>query len=170
MVEIANLSVDVEEMLIMDEPTSALTEKKIDKLFRKLIIASKRKGVCIVYISHRKVETYFVITSRFSVTALCFNHRFHEITMDESSPKWLAVRWITIFSTKTTDLSKKDIILSVMNAEAVTSFKPLNFDLRQWNLGITSGRVKRTELARAIFGGDPLGSVAKSLYITKSDD
>ncbi len=52
MVEIAkSLSFDV-EILIMDEPTSALTDREIDALF-ELVDKLKAKGVAIVYISHR---------------------------------------------------------------------------------------------------------------------
>ena len=55
MVEIAkSVSRDV-KVLIMDEPTSSLTEKEIDELFN-ILLALKNKGVGIVYISHRFEE------------------------------------------------------------------------------------------------------------------
>lgn len=55
MVEIAKaLSFDC-DIIIMDEPTSALTEKEVASLF-EIIDGLKKKGVAIVYISHRLEE------------------------------------------------------------------------------------------------------------------
>ena len=55
MVEVAKATSRNVEVLIMDEPTSALTRKEIDELFR-LIDRLQKKGVGIIYISHRLEE------------------------------------------------------------------------------------------------------------------
>ncbi|MGV6987982.1 sugar ABC transporter ATP-binding protein [Testudinibacter sp. P80/BLE/0925] len=158
MVEIAKaLSFDV-EVLIMDEPTSALTEKEIDRLF-ELVHRLKSKGVCIVYISHRMEELQRICDhiTIFRDGTYVSNHRFAEITMDQIITKMVGRSLDNHFPPKTA-LIEDEIILSVMNAERYGVFKPLNFDLRRGEiLGIT-GLVgaKRTELARSIFGADPL--------------
>ncbi len=60
MVEIAKaLSFD-SEVLIMDEPTSALTESEIDELFA-VIHALRDRGVAIIYISHRLEELKHIV-------------------------------------------------------------------------------------------------------------
>ncbi|WP_373280384.1 sugar ABC transporter ATP-binding protein [Microvirgula aerodenitrificans] len=65
MVEIARaLSLDA-RVLIMDEPTAALTEREIDALFR-LIRELRASGVGIVYVSHR-MEEIFALCDRISV-------------------------------------------------------------------------------------------------------
>ena len=65
MVEVAKaLSLDA-RILIMDEPTAALTEHEIKELFAT-IRRLKKKGVAIVYISHR-MEELFEIGDRVTV-------------------------------------------------------------------------------------------------------
>ncbi len=158
MVEIAKaLSFDV-EVLIMDEPTSALTEKEIDKLF-ELVDKLRTKGVSIVYISHRMEELKRICDhiTIFRDGTYVSDHPFHEITMDEIITKMVGRSLDNHFPPKTAVIGD-EVILSIMNAERRGVFEPLNFDLRKGEiLGIT-GLVgaKRTELARAIFGADPL--------------
>jgi ABC-type sugar transport system ATPase subunit len=65
MVEIARALLLNSEILIMDEPTASLTDKEIDMLFT-IIEELKRKGVAIVYISHR-MDEIFKISNRFTV-------------------------------------------------------------------------------------------------------
>ena len=65
MVEIARALSFNSEVLIMDEPTASLTDKEIEKLFT-IIADLKRKGVAIVYISHR-MDEIFRISDRYTV-------------------------------------------------------------------------------------------------------
>jgi ribose transport system ATP-binding protein len=65
MVEIARALSFNSEILIMDEPTASLTDKEIDKLF-DIIEELRRKGVAIVYISHR-MDEIFKISNRFTI-------------------------------------------------------------------------------------------------------
>lgn len=65
MVEIARALSLNSEILIMDEPTASLTDKEIEKLFG-IIEELRRKGVAIVYISHR-MDEIFKISNRFTV-------------------------------------------------------------------------------------------------------
>ena len=84
MVEIAKaLSFDV-EVLIMDEPTSALTEREIDKLF-ELVDKLKSQGVSIVYISHRMDELKRICDhiTIFRDGRYVSNHAFADISMDD---------------------------------------------------------------------------------------
>lgn len=65
MIEIARAIAADTEVLIMDEPTAALTNREIEALF-KVILSLKEQGVGIVYISHR-MEEIFQICDRISV-------------------------------------------------------------------------------------------------------
>ena len=65
MVEIAKALAMDARLLIMDEPTAALTEREIDTLFG-LMQALKARGVAIVYVSHR-MEEIFRICDKISV-------------------------------------------------------------------------------------------------------
>lgn len=57
MIEIAKALMTNAEVIIMDEPTSALTEREIDTLF-KVIQKLKKQGVSFIYISHRMEEIF----------------------------------------------------------------------------------------------------------------
>ncbi|QIM64351.1 sugar ABC transporter ATP-binding protein [Frederiksenia canicola] len=161
MVEIAKaLSFDV-EVLIMDEPTSALTEKEIEKLF-ELVRRLKEKGVCIVYISHRMDELKQICDriTIFRDGTYVSSHRFDEITMDEIITKMVGRTLDNHFPPKTAVVDENEVVMSVYQAERYGVFEALDFALFKGEiLGIT-GLVgaKRTELARAIFGADPLDS------------
>ena len=158
MVEITKaLSFDV-EVLIMDEPTSALTEKEIEKLF-ELVNKLRAQGVCVVYISHRMDELKRICDhiTIFRDGTYVSDHPFHDISMDEIIARMVGRSLDNHFPPKTS-VVQDELIMSVMNAERTGVFEPLNFDLRKGEiLGIT-GLVgaKRTEMARAIFGADPL--------------
>lgn len=158
MVEIAkSLSFDV-EILIMDEPTSALTDREIDALF-KLVDKLKSRGVAIVYISHRMDELKRICDhiTIFRDGQYVSNHRFDEISMDDIIAKMVGRTLDNHFPEKKAKICD-DLIFSAMNVTRDGVFKPLNFDLRKGEVLAVTGLVgaKRTELARALFGADRL--------------
>jgi ribose transport system ATP-binding protein len=158
MVEIAkSLSFDV-EILIMDEPTSALTDREIDALF-ELVDKLKSKGVAIVYISHRMNELKRICDhiTIFRDGQYVSNHRFEEITMDEIIAKMVGRTLDNHFPEKQA-VVQEDLVFSVMNVARRGVFDPLNFDVRKGEILAITGLVgaKRTELARALFGADKL--------------
>jgi ribose transport system ATP-binding protein len=160
MVEIAKaLSFDV-EVLIMDEPTSALTEKEIGKLFQ-LVGRLREQGVAIVYISHRMDELKRICDriTIFRDGRYVSDHDFNAISMDEIIAKMVGRSLDNHFPPRTSKPCD-ELLMSVMNAQRNGVFEPLNFDLLKGEiLGIT-GLVgaKRTELARALFGAEQLDS------------
>src|SRR5208283_5346580 len=79
MVEIAKALSKDSEILIMDEPTSALTESEIDELF-KVIHSLRDRGVGIIYISHRLDELKHIV-DRITV----FRDGHHIVTSDYSA-------------------------------------------------------------------------------------
>ena len=116
MVEIAKaLSFDV-EVLIMDEPTSALTKKEIDKLFQ-LIEKLKSRDVCIVYISHRMEELKRICDhiTIFRDGTYISDHVFADITMDEIITKMVGRSLDNHFPTRKSKAEDK-VILSIQNA------------------------------------------------------
>ncbi len=62
MIEIAKALMTNAKVIIMDEPTAALTEREIQKLF-DVINALRKQGVSIVYISHRMEEIFAICDS-----------------------------------------------------------------------------------------------------------
>ncbi|MGX9731259.1 sugar ABC transporter ATP-binding protein [Janthinobacterium aestuarii] len=162
MVEIAKaLSLNT-EVLIMDEPTSSLTESETGQLF-DIINELKRNGVSVVYISHRLEEMQhiidrvtvlrdgkFVCTDDFAATTLdAIVAKMVGRTLDEKFPDRVSTPTAEVLL-RVTDLHRKDV------------FGPLSFDLRRGEILGFSGLMGagRTEVARAIFGADPLTSGA----------
>ena len=67
LVEVAKaISIDA-KLLIMDEPTSSLSEKEIDELF-KVISDLRNQGLAIIFVSH-KLSELFTIADRVTVLA-----------------------------------------------------------------------------------------------------
>ncbi len=155
MVEVAKaLSLDA-KILIMDEPTSALTEREIKELFAT-IRRLKEKGISIIYISHR-LEELFEIGDRVTVlrdgkyAGAC---KISEITKAELV-RLMVNRELTEKFPKRA-AQRGEAILQVENLCRDGILKDISFSLHRGEvLGIAgllgSGR---TELARAIFGVD----------------
>lgn len=98
MIEIAKSLLSQLSILVMDEPTAALTDRETENLFR-VIRSLKQEGVGIVYISHR-MEEIFKITDFVTVMrdGVIVDTKETSLTnSDELVKKWLAENWkITI--------------------------------------------------------------------------
>jgi ribose transport system ATP-binding protein len=159
MVEVAKALSFESKILIMDEPTSALTEQEIKELFRA-IYRLKEKGVGIIYISHR-IEELFEIGDR--VTVL----RDGKYVGTENISDTNSSELIRMMVNRELDekfpkqaVQKGAEILKVEGLTKRGKLNGINFSLFKGEvLGIAglmgSGR---TELARAIFGIDKLDS------------
>jgi ribose transport system ATP-binding protein len=156
MVEIAKaLSIDA-EVLIMDEPTSSLTESETGQLFT-VIAELKRAGVAIVYITHRLDEMARIVDR---VTVLRDGRHvstddFAATTIDEIVERMVGRSLDEKFpprkSTPTTE-----VLLSVSGLSRRGAFSDVSFELRRGEILGFSGLMGagRTEVARAIFGAD----------------
>ena len=126
----------------------------------ELVNKLRTKGVSIVYISHRMEELKRICDhiTIFRDGTYVSDHPFHEISMDEIITKMVGRPLGNHFPPKTAVVDENEVVMSVMQAERYGVFEALDFALFKGEiLGIT-GLVgaKRTELARAIFGADPL--------------
>jgi ribose transport system ATP-binding protein len=164
MVEVAKaLSLDA-RILVMDEPTAALTEHEIAELFAT-IRNLKAKGVAIVYISHR-MEELFEIGDR--VTVLRDGRSvgtFAVRDMDKAELIRLMVnRELTELFPKE-HASHGPEALRVENLSTKSGLKDISFSLHNGEVLGVAGLLGagRTELARAIFGLDEISS--GSIYV-----
>jgi ribose transport system ATP-binding protein len=160
MVEIAkSLSANC-ELLIMDEPTAALSHSEIEQLF-KVILDLKAKGVAIIYISHR-LEELSQIVDRVTVLRdgeFIGTYPFHDVTIDELIQKMVG-RSITSRFPVRKKRQRGTKILEVKGLTKKKTFHDIRFSLYQGEILGIAGLVGagRTELARAIFGADPYDS------------
>lgn len=158
MVEIARALSFQSEILIMDEPTASLTDKEIEKLFI-IIDDLKRKGVAIVYISHR-MDEIFRISNRFTV--LRDGQWIASGPIEETNPDHLVKLMVgreikTLFKRK---ISKQPIqieqhpVLELVNIFDKKTVKGVSLRLYPGEIVGLAGLVGagRTELIRTIFG------------------
>ncbi len=159
MVEVAKaLSLDA-RILIMDEPTAALTEHEIRELFAT-IRSLKAKGVSIIYISHR-MEELFEIGDR--VTVLRDGRTVGTYDVQGMSKSEL-IRLMV--NRELTELFPKEVatrgdeVLRVEGLNTAGGLKDINFSLHKGEVLGIAGLMGagRTELARAIFGLDKIES------------
>ncbi len=158
MVEIAKaLSFD-SRILIMDEPTAALTDKEIEDLFR-IIRSLKTQGVGIVYISHR-MDELMQITDR--ITVMRDGEYIKTMSTQETNTDDIIRMMVgrEIFEPPKEEKTIRDrVLLSVRNLNTAT-LKDISFDVRQGEILGFAGLMGagRTEVARAVFGADPVYS------------
>ncbi|MFP4374827.1 MAG: sugar ABC transporter ATP-binding protein [Spirochaetaceae bacterium] len=154
MVEVAKaLSLDA-KIIIMDEPTSSLTDRETATLFR-IIRELKKQGITVIYISHR-LEEVFEIADH--VTVLRDGKSVHsaavtEIDADEVV-RLMVGRDLTAFFPKH-EAEVGEVVLEVENLSGGT-FKNVSFSLRSGEILGMSGLVGagRSETARALMGID----------------
>ena len=128
MVEIAKALSTKARILIMDEPTSALTSKEIDRMFR-IIRQLKANGYGIIYISHRLEELQHIV-DRVSIMRdgqYITSMNFQDATMDEIIAHMVGREIKEKFPRVTCPKGKK--ILEVKNLNAGGMVRDVRFDL-----------------------------------------
>lgn len=143
------------KIIVMDEPTSSLTEKEVTFLF-KTIRNLKEQGVGIVYISHRMNEL-FEITDR--ITVLRDGTYIETVkTKDTTNEKLISMmvgRELTNYYVR--DFSSTgECVLKVSNLTKKGVIENANFELKRGEILGFSGLVGagRSELMKCIFGLD----------------
>jgi len=157
MVEIARALSFQADIIVMDEPTSALTEKEIESLF-SLMRSLREQGISIIFISH-KIEEIFSIVDRVTVLrdgALVGSMPISAIKMEEVV-KMMVGRELKEMFPKAS-VPQKEVVLSVRNLRRGKELQGISFDLHRGEILGLAGLVGsgRTLVARAIFGADPL--------------
>lgn len=160
MVEIARAVSQNSSLVIMDEPTSSLSEKEVEALF-KVIEKLKRENVAIIYISHRLKEITRIcdVVTILRDGELVKTVRVDEI--DESQMIELMVgREITQFYCKSEIPSTGEIVFEIKNFTRKGVFEEISFSLKRGEILGIAGLVGagRTEVMRAIFGADKVDS------------
>ena len=155
-VEAAKALSQAAHIIIMDEPTAALTLREVTQLFR-IIRQLKAEGVAILYVSHRLEETE-EIGDR--VTVLRDGRRIQTLPMRHVSHGDLVRLMVGQVEGDLPQLDRPrgPVMLEVEGATRTGVFRNISFSVCQGEiLGITglvgSGR---TELLRCLFGADPL--------------
>ncbi|MCC6674763.1 MAG: sugar ABC transporter ATP-binding protein, partial [Thermomicrobiales bacterium] len=165
MVEIAKALSYNARIVIMDEPTSALTDNEVRALF-EIIRSLKERGLAIVFVSHR-LEEVFEICDR--ITVLRDGQNAGELDTATSSPeevvRMMVGREIGDLYQKQASTARDNAVLEVRGLsrkgtqqdDARVVLDGIDLQVRAGEIVGLAGLVGsgRTEVARAIFGADP---------------
>lgn len=159
LVEIAKALSLHSKIIVMDEPTSSLTEKDVDMFF-PIIEKLKAEGITVIYISHKLDEIYrlcdYVTVMRDGrVTG---NSPVQEISRDEIIERMVGRSLDMEYPPRTA--TPGETVLRVENLCRRKELKNISFELHKGEILGIAGLVGagRTELAEAIFGADPAES------------
>lgn len=153
MVEIAKALTKNVRVIIMDEPTTALTEVETKNLF-KVIDSLKKKGIAIIYISHR-MEEIFAICDRVEVLRdgkYAGNALIKDIDNDKLISMMVGRKIEDQFPYR--EIKVGEDILEVKDLSANVGIKDISFSVKEGEILGIAGLMGsgRTEVAKTIFG------------------
>lgn len=149
------LTAEETKLIVMDEPTAAISEKDVEKLF-ETIRRLKKKGIGIIYISHR-MEEISQIADRLTVLRdgnYIGTKKIDEVSMQDVVEMMVGRQVEEMYHYNIKEVG--DIVLEMKNVSS-GAVSNVDFDLRKGEVHGLYGLVGagRTELARVIFGLDP---------------
>ncbi len=160
MIEISKALLLDAELIVMDEPTSALTELEIENLF-KVVRILKKEGKSIIYISHRMKEIFEICDSITILRDGVFIKRenLDKITHDEIVANMVGYELGGLFPDKPV-IKLGESLLKVKNLSKEKLFEDISFEVKEGEIIGFAGLMGsgRTEIMNAIFGVDPADS------------
>jgi len=145
------------ELMILDEPTSALSKGEVDELF-KLVHSLKDQGITVIFVSH-KLDEIFELSDR--IVVFRDGEYITELMTQESNEKELIAAMVgrdlgNLYHIRQRKEFSDDVVLDVNALTNGMSGNPYTFSLHRGEIIGFSGLVGagRTELARAVFGVD----------------
>lgn len=146
------------EIIIMDEPTSAITDREVEQLF-KIIKKLKAQNKAIVYISHKMDEIYSLTDQ---ITVFRDGKLIGTVATADVTPEKLINMMVgrelnDVYiktSAKTSDYSDSDVLLKVRDLTRENEFYKINFEVRRGEILGFFGLMGagRTEVMDTIFG------------------
>jgi rhamnose transport system ATP-binding protein len=154
-VEIAKALSFHARVLIMDEPTAALSGNEVERLFN-VVRALRDEGAAVLFISHR-IEEVFSICDTVTVMrdgAIVHDARIADMTPDEMVRRMVGRELSALFPKQDTQVGEPVMKVHRLTREGV--FFDVSFDVRAGEIVALAGLVGagRSEVARAIFGVD----------------
>lgn len=156
MVEIAKALLIDAKVLIMDEPSSALSNVEIDEMFN-IVRELRSQGRSIVYISHRLQELHHIV-DRVTIMRdgkFITEGKFDDFTMEQIIAHMVGREITNQFPREESKRGKK--MLEVRHLKAGRMVRDISFDAHEGEVLGFAGLVGagRTETMRALFGADP---------------
>lgn len=160
LVAIARAIVNDAKLIVMDEPTTALTEREVKRLL-EIIRTLQKRGIAVLFVSHKLAEV-LAVSDR--VVVLRNGRVVAEGPVEEFNLQSLTFhmtgRRIAEEATVTPDTVRPEVRLAVRGLSRGSSFRDVSFDLHAGEVVGVVGLLGsgRTELAKALFGIAPATS------------
>lgn len=157
-VEICKSLVLNPKVIIMDEPTSSLTEKEVLQLY-KIVDQLKERGVTILYVSHKLTEIFRICDD---ITVLRDGKHIGTVQTQDTDTnqiiQMMVGRTLKMLFPERSVKPSNEILMSVRNATRTGEFEDVSFDLHKGEILGFAGLIGagRTELAKALFGATKL--------------
>ena len=156
MIEIAKAVSYESDILIMDEPTSTLTDREVDHLFR-IIRDLKAQGKGIIYITHKMNELFTIAdeVSIFRDGRYIATHPAGDVTRDQVIQMMVGREITQMFPKEEAEIG--EVVLSVRDLSLAGVFGGVSFDLHRGEILGLAGLVGsgRTNVAETLFGVTP---------------
>ena len=164
MIEIAKALMVDAKVIIMDEPTAALTQSETEVLF-EVVNSLRKKGVSIVYISHR-MEEIFELCDRITVLrdgSYIGTKKISEIDMNDVVKMMIGREIGERYPARESAIG--DVAFEVKNLNCPGVFENVSFQVHAGEVLGVSGLMGagRTEIMQAIFGNMP--NVTGDIYL-----
>ncbi|STO54982.1 sugar ABC transporter ATP-binding protein [Canicola haemoglobinophilus] len=148
------------KVIIMDEPTTALTEVEVEQLY-KIIETVKRRGIAIIFISH-KLDEVFRVSDEITVIRdgqYVGTKPASEVTKDELISMMVGRDMSEMFKRERIDISD-EVVLEIKNFTREGKYYDVNFQVRKGEIFGIAGLVGagRSEIVEGLFGYKPADS------------
>ena len=147
LVEIAKTLSLKSDILIMDEPTSALTEGEVERLFR-VIARLRERGATILYISHKMDEVFRLADT---ITVLRDGGHVKTLSRDETTPRQVTHLMVG------REIEQTDIATSRQPGDVILSVKKLRLPYPAGHAGGYAGRWRLEDISFKLRRGEVLG-------------
>lgn len=159
MIEIAKALMVDAQVIIMDEPTAALTQSETEVLF-EVVNSLRKKGVSIVYISHR-MEEIFELCDRITVLrdgSYIGTKKIAETDMNDVVKMMIGREIGERYPLR--DVEPGEVVFEVKGLESPGVFRDVSFQVRAGEVLGVSGLMGagRTEIMQAVFGNLPVSA------------
>jgi inositol transport system ATP-binding protein len=156
MVEMAKAISYDSKIIIMDEPTSAISDREVEQLF-KIIKELKKNDVAIIYISH-KMDEIFKISDQLTILrdgTFVGTYDTEQLTIDTLVSLMVGRQLTDLFPKRNSEVG--EVILSVSGLKKENAYNDITFHVRKGEIVGIAGLMGagRTEVVNSIFGLEP---------------
>ncbi len=148
------------QVILMDEPSTSLTENEVEQLYH-IVDLIKSRGIAVIFISH-KLDEVFHVSDRISILRdgqYIGTHKTKEITKDKLIELMVGRSMSDMYAKETIEI-RDEILMEVRNLTRTGCFNDVSFNVRRGEILGISGLVGsgRSEVAESIFGYKPANS------------